>query len=100
MDIHCRYALKFSLSLLLTKISNFECGMHDSIFGFLFCLQKNCGYFLCHMNKRLLLIIRINYFVGLFLFPVMWSLVEAGVNHSGKNTSSVIGRGFSKDKPT
>lgn len=52
------------------------------------------------MNKRLIFIIYISYFVGLFLCAVIWSLVEADVNKSGENISSVTGSKLSKHNPT
>lgn len=45
------------------------------------------------MRIRLIFIIYISYFVGLFLYAVMWLLVETGVNRSGDNIPSIAGRG-------
>lgn len=52
------------------------------------------------MNERLLFIIYISYFIGLFLCAMMWSLAEGGVKKSGKNRSSIPGRGLSAHNPT
>ena len=100
MNTHSRCVLKPSLPLLFITISSFANAEYMTAYLAFFFTPENCDHFLCHMNKRLLFIIYISYFVGLFLWAMVWSLVEDGVNKSGKNRSSVTGRGLSEHNPT